>query len=97
MLKIAASEFAKRFSQYRLAAQREPVAVTHHGRVTEVLLSKRDYDELRERAAAQTPSEPAHGFAGEPQSFRGRLEALRGAADAGLSTDEIMALTRGEA
>jgi len=97
MLKITASEFAKRFSQYRLAAQREPVAVTHHGRVTEVLLSKRDYDELGGRGVVETPPEPVRGFAEDQQAFRGRLEALRGTADAGLSTDEIMALTRGEA
>jgi PHD/YefM family antitoxin component YafN of YafNO toxin-antitoxin module len=45
MLEVPATEVAKRFSQYRLAAQREPVAVTHHSRVTEVLISKADYDE----------------------------------------------------
>ncbi len=45
MLEVTATEIAKRFSQYRQAAQREPVAVTHHSRVTEVLMSKRDYDE----------------------------------------------------
>ena len=45
MLEVPATEIAKRFSQYRQAAQREPVAVTHHRRVTEVLVSKRDYDE----------------------------------------------------
>ena len=45
MLEVPATEFAKRFSQYRQAAQREPVAVTHHQRITEVLMSKHDYDE----------------------------------------------------
>jgi hypothetical protein len=45
MLEVPATEVAKRFSQYRQAAQHEPVAVTHHSRVTEVLMSKRDYDE----------------------------------------------------
>ena len=45
MLKVTATEVAKRFSRYRQAAQREPVAVTHHGRVTEVLMSKHDHDE----------------------------------------------------
>lgn len=45
MLEVAATEFAKRFSRYRQAAQREPVAVTHHNRVTEVLMSKHDFDE----------------------------------------------------
>lgn len=45
MLEAPSTEIAKRFSQYRQAAQREPVGVTHYGRVTEVLISKQDYDE----------------------------------------------------
>jgi hypothetical protein len=45
MLKVPSTEVAKRFSQYRQAAQREPVGVTHYGRVTEVLISKHDHDE----------------------------------------------------
>ena len=45
MLQVPATEIAKRFSQYRQAAQHSPVSVTHHGRVTEVLMSKRDYDD----------------------------------------------------
>jgi PHD/YefM family antitoxin component YafN of YafNO toxin-antitoxin module len=53
MIKVTATEVAKRFSRYRQAAQREPVAVTHHGRVTEVLMSKQDHDEyLRLKALA---------------------------------------------
>lgn len=53
MVEVPATEIAKRFSRYRQAAQREPVAVTHHGRVTEVLISKHDYDEyLRLKAQA---------------------------------------------
>jgi hypothetical protein len=45
MIEVPATEVAKRFSQYRQAAQREPVAVTHHGRITEVLISRHDYDD----------------------------------------------------
>jgi len=45
MLEVPSTEIAKRFSQYRQAAQRGPVGVTHYGRVTEVLISKHDYDE----------------------------------------------------
>ncbi len=45
MLEVPSTEVAKRFSRYRQAAQHEPVAVTHHSRITEVLISKRDYDE----------------------------------------------------
>jgi hypothetical protein len=47
MLEVSATEIAKRFSQYRQAVQREPVAVTHHSRVTEVLMSKHDYDDYQ--------------------------------------------------
>ena len=45
MIEVPATEVAKRFAQYRQAAQREPVAVTHHGRVTEMLISKHEYDD----------------------------------------------------
>jgi hypothetical protein len=45
MLEVPSTEIAKRFSQYRQAAQREPVGVTHYSRITEVLISKHDYDE----------------------------------------------------
>ena len=45
MLQVPSTEIAKRFSQYRQAAQREPVGVTHYNRVTEVLISKHDYDD----------------------------------------------------
>jgi prevent-host-death family protein len=53
MMEVPATKAAKQFAQIRQAAQREPVAVTHHGRITEVILSKQDYDEfvrLKERA-----------------------------------------------
>ena len=71
MIKVTATEVAKRFSQYRQAAQREPVAVTHHGRVTEVLMSKQDHDEyvrlkaLATRAfwAAELPPEAIRALA----------------------------------
>jgi hypothetical protein len=36
MLEVPSTWIAKQFSQYRQAAQREPVGVTHYGRVTEV-------------------------------------------------------------
>ena len=53
MLTVPSTEIAKRFSRYRSAAQYEPVGVTHHGRITEVLVSKRDHDDyLRLKALA---------------------------------------------
>ena len=53
---VPTTEFAKRFSRYRQAAQREPVAVTHHGRVTEVLISKHDFDDHMRLKAMATRS-----------------------------------------
>ena len=47
MIEVAATEFAKRFAQYRRAAQREPVGVTHHGQTTEVLLSLAHFEEYQ--------------------------------------------------
>lgn len=65
MLEVTATEIAKRFSQYRQAAQREPVAVTHHGRATEVLMSKRDYDEYIRLKSLATQSLWAHELSGD--------------------------------
>jgi PHD/YefM family antitoxin component YafN of YafNO toxin-antitoxin module len=45
MIEIAATEFAKRLTRYRQAAQCEPVAVSHRGRITVVLIAKHDYDD----------------------------------------------------
>jgi len=45
-VEASATEVAKRFSRYRQAAQRGPVLITHHGRVTEVLISKHEHDEF---------------------------------------------------
>ncbi len=45
MIDVPATEVAKRFSRYRRAAQKEPVAVTHHRRITEMLISKHDHDD----------------------------------------------------
>ena len=47
MVRVPASEFAKNFGRYREAAQREPVAVTNHDRVTGVLVSPQDFDEYQ--------------------------------------------------
>jgi uncharacterized protein with von Willebrand factor type A (vWA) domain len=51
---VTASEFAKRFARYRMAAQRGPAAVTHHNTVTEVLISKHDFDEYQRLKAHST-------------------------------------------
>ena len=70
MTEVPATEFAKRFSRYRQAAQREPVSVTHHGRVTEVLISKHDFDDYMRLKAMATRSLWAHELSDEA------LEAL---------------------
>ena len=65
MLEVTATEIAKRFSRYRQAAQREPVAVTHHNRVTEVLMSKHDYDEFVRLKSLATRAQWAHELSTE--------------------------------
>ncbi|MBX9908144.1 MAG: type II toxin-antitoxin system Phd/YefM family antitoxin [Beijerinckiaceae bacterium] len=47
MLTITAAELQKKFGRYRDAAIRQPVAVTHHGRESLVLLSAEEYARLK--------------------------------------------------
>ncbi len=47
MRKVTASEFARNFGLYREIAQREPVAVTSHGRTTGYFVSSLDFDDLQ--------------------------------------------------
>ncbi len=47
MIQAPASEVARNFGRYREAAQREPVAVTNHDRITAVLVSAQDYEEYQ--------------------------------------------------
>ena len=65
MLEVPSTEIAKRFSQYRQAAQREPVGVTHYGRVTEVLISKHDHDEYLRLKGLETRALWAHEMSDE--------------------------------
>lgn len=44
---IPASEFAKNFGRYKEEAQREPVAITSHGRISGYFISEREYQELQ--------------------------------------------------
>lgn len=46
MQTATASEFSKKFGQYREIVQREPIAVTSHDRVTGYFISVREYEEL---------------------------------------------------
>lgn len=47
MTEVAATEFARNFGRYREAAQRAPVAVTSHDRVTGYFVSARDFEEYQ--------------------------------------------------
>jgi len=46
MVATTATEFAKRFGRYKEQAQREPVAITSHGRVSGYFVSAQEYAEL---------------------------------------------------
>jgi prevent-host-death family protein len=46
MREVPATEFTRNFGQYREIAQREPVAVTSHGRATGYFISVVEYEEL---------------------------------------------------
>lgn len=54
MITVPASEFSKNFGRYREMAQREPVAVTSHDRVTGYFVSGSDYEAYL-RMKAQLP------------------------------------------
>jgi prevent-host-death family protein len=56
MLEIPATEFIRKFRQYNLEAQREPVAVTNHGKVDGYYVSAIEYDELQKAKAAMRRS-----------------------------------------
>lgn len=47
MLEVPATEFARNFGQYREIVQREPVAVTSHGRTTGYFVSAREFEEMQ--------------------------------------------------
>lgn len=44
---VPATEFAKNFGRYKEEAQREPVAITSHGRICGYFVSEREYKELQ--------------------------------------------------
>jgi alpha-D-ribose 1-methylphosphonate 5-triphosphate diphosphatase PhnM len=45
MIKVPSSEVAKNFGKYREAAQREPLAITAHARVTGYFVSCEEYED----------------------------------------------------
>jgi prevent-host-death family protein len=47
MRAVSATEFTRNFGQYREIAQREPVAVTSHGRATGYFVSAVEFEEMQ--------------------------------------------------
>jgi len=47
MREVPATEFARNFGQYRDIAQREPVAVTSHGRAMGYFISAVEFEEMQ--------------------------------------------------
>lgn len=63
---IPASEFTRNFGRYQMLAQRDPVAVTSHGRTTGYFIAADDYeafkrfrDQRRSFATADLPEDKA--------------------------------------
>ncbi len=44
---IPASEFTRNFGRYQMLAQREPIAVTSHGRTTGYFIAAEDYEAFK--------------------------------------------------
>ena len=56
-MEITATEFAKNFGLYREVAQREPVAVMNHNRITGYFVSAKEYEQyiqLKEQSELAT-------------------------------------------
>ena len=54
MIEVSAAEFARNFGRYREAAQREPVAVTSHGRTSGYFLSAVEFEAYLQMKARTT-------------------------------------------
>jgi prevent-host-death family protein len=85
MREVPATEFTRNFGRYREIAQREPVAVTSHGRATGYFVSAVEFEEMqrikassrRSRAVADlTPEEIDRMMAGRMSSDHDHLNAL---------------------
>ena len=53
MTAVTATEFAKAFGRYKEEAQREPIAITSHGRVSGYFISAREFEELQRLRALE--------------------------------------------
>ena len=70
MREVPATEFTRNFGRYREAAQREPIAVTSHGRTTGYFVSAADFEAL---TRLKQRSEKSFAIADLPES---EIEAI---------------------
>jgi PHD/YefM family antitoxin component YafN of YafNO toxin-antitoxin module len=81
---IPASEFTRNFGRYQMLAQREPVAVTSHGRTTGYFIAADDYEDfkrfkesLRSFATAELSEEKANAISASRMDARhAHLDAM---------------------
>lgn len=74
MKQIPASEFARNFGQYREEVQREPLAVTSHGRTSGYFVSAASFEEYQKLKAM---ARHAYKVADLPKLFVDALAAAR--------------------
>lgn len=81
---IPASEFTRNFGRYQMLAQREPVAVTSHGRTTGYFIAAEDYEAFkrfkesrRSFATVELPEEKAKAISASRMDGRhAHLDAM---------------------
>jgi PHD/YefM family antitoxin component YafN of YafNO toxin-antitoxin module len=81
---IPASEFTRNFGRYQMLAQREPVAVTSHGRTTGYFIAAEDYEAFkrfkesrRSFATIELPEEKARAISASRMNGRhAHLDAM---------------------
>jgi PHD/YefM family antitoxin component YafN of YafNO toxin-antitoxin module len=81
---VPASEFTRNFGRYQMLAQRQPVAVTSHGRTTGYFIAAEDYeafkrfkDDRRSFATAELSEEKANAISASRMDARhAHLDAM---------------------
>jgi prevent-host-death family protein len=73
MLEVTASQFVKHFGEYKEKVQRQPIAITSHGRTSGYFVSQHEYDEY---VKLKTQSRQVYGLADLPATT---IEALSNA------------------
>lgn len=83
MTEVAATEFARHFSRYKEAAQREPIAVRSHDRISGYFVSARDYEEYQRFKAMMPVAVAAEEL--DDDTLRALSEAAMDKRHAGLN------------